>query len=113
MTEIASTDEREERISQWCAVVDPKSRKVVHIHQFFPIDQSEVLTADELARQALEHVPSGRKRDGLTVVHPDAALKLEPRTLYGFEKGGQELVARPMKQRRDRSRPSRRDRSAD
>ena len=100
MNKTAVTGSREAPVSQWCAVVDTRSGSVVHIHQFIPLDESELLPPDELAAQALEQTPSRHQRDHLGVVHPDRDAPVEREMRYSVDSGTGRLVSRPLERRR-------------
>jgi len=82
-------DEDEGRPAHVCVVYDPRTGRVVHVHEFF----GEGFKQEECARAALETVASlGRvKASGLKVLHP-RELKLEPEMTLRVDVKSQEIV---------------------
>lgn len=103
MNVIASTDGGRELRSQWCAIVDSREQRVVHIHQYIAADESGMLSPEELARQAIEQASPHSERESLTVVHPEPDTPFGPDMRYSVGSEGR-LEARPF-ERPQRRRP--------
>lgn len=95
-------DEDEGRPAHTCVVYDPKSGRVVHVHEFF----GEGFKPEECARAALDTVASlgHPEAAGLKVLHPpklkygpDMTLRVNPKSLKIA------TAARPSLSRRSKS----------
>lgn len=100
-------EDDDERPAHVCVVYDPRTGRVVHVHEFY----GRGYKARECARAALDTVASLGvvKAAGLKVLHP-RELKLEPDTILRVDPESLEIVTEV---RRVRCRPAVPPRQAD
>jgi hypothetical protein len=78
--------------SQWCAVFDARTGKVVHVHQFVPASARTRCTADDLAKEALRIAAQEHPDADLKPVPASAAKTLDPRVNYRFDTKSRKLI---------------------
>lgn len=81
--------------SQWCAVYDARTGKVVHLHEFVPADARGRCANDALAQEALRIAAHEHPDADLKVAHPSPSARLDPRAHYRYDAKSRKLVAGP------------------
>jgi hypothetical protein len=72
----------EHPVRQWCAVYDPRSGAVVHLHEHIAVGESDRRSEKQLAADALAALGPQGDDARLAVAHPRQGVALERRVRY-------------------------------
>ena len=84
---IESTEADEPSVSQWCLVYDKRTGSVVHVHQFFALSKSALMSQERLEQAALAEIapPLRKETSSLAVFHPNTGEPFEPMRSYRID----------------------------
>jgi hypothetical protein len=86
-------------IRTWCVVYDLETNEVVHTHEHLALDADGSPNGEELARAALEAVPSASDKTRLAAAHPAPGVELAPDFDYTVDPESAAVVAQPAKEK--------------
>lgn len=92
--------------SQWCVFYDGETGEPVHIHEYLIASEKDRVGAEELEEQARQAVGERLRHQRISVIHPPAGERLNPRAVYSVDlKKRCVVVAEEIGPELDRSKP--------